>query len=118
LCSSNLIEQINPTNVHQENLMAKSAKSCACVCVYGQSSWIRMTRFEKEEKRDIYLSASVSVSLLDPVVVSWLERDGRAEEELRLAPPGPPPSAADDDEAAAIPVWLLVPVDEEVEAFL
>lgn len=72
----------------------------------------------KKKKGDIYLSASVSVSLLDPVVVSWLERDGRAEEELRLAPPGPPSAAADDDDAAAIPVWLLVPVDEEVEAFL
>jgi hypothetical protein len=58
-----------------------------------------------------YLSASVSVSLLDPVVVSWLERDGRADE-LRLPPPGPPPSVV-----AAIPVWLLVPVDEEVDAF-
>lgn len=60
-----------------------------------------------------YLSASVSVSLLDPVVVSWLERDGRADE-LRLPPPGPPPPPS---VVAAIPVWLLVPVDEEVDAF-
>lgn len=88
------------------------------MCVYGQSSPIRKTRLKKKEERGflfifLYLSASVSVSLLDPVVVSWLERDGRAEEELRLAPPGPSAAAA-----AAIPVWLLVPVDEEVDAFL
>ncbi|KZS01012.1 Uncharacterized protein APZ42_002459 [Daphnia magna] len=60
-----------------------------------------------------YLSASVSVSLLEPVVVSWLERDGRADE-LRL--PGLPPPAP--SAAGVIPVWLLVPVEDEVDAFL
>lgn len=82
-----------------------------CFLMFCSENLNRMKRKKRRKLLQKYLSASVSVSLLEPVVVSSLERDGRAE--LRLAPPAPPLLLSLPPSAMAV----VVPVDE-VDAFL